>query len=385
MIGESGRAVRALLVVLGFVLLSASPLPAQWYASGTLGASADLDAATDSPVRSFRLGLLGLTDLGRLQVTGGIPLQPSENLLWGFVRASTSPFIGSSSQRGLGLQPDLAAEGYVYHDPVGDVDGAGGLLTAEPYVAYATDRVRARIGGGIRAAGTNATGDGSSGSILAAGESVSTATTAAVAAADVQLSVGLRVSVRGRGEALVIADATLPHAELALVVGHDHGAFWAGVDHWASDEKRETGWNLGASLDLTSELAAQAGVGRTSGDPMFATEPRRTWSVGLRYRIGGRPGRSSASTLPEYTAGAVPLRVPSDAGEGRIYVAGSFNGWEKVPMHRNGDDWTVELSLDPGYYEVAFVDETGHWFVPEGMNGRRRDGMGGWIMVLVVR
>lgn len=371
--------------VLGLVLLSASPLRAQWYASGTFGASADLDAATDSPVRSFRLGLLGLTDLGRLQVTGGIPLQPSENLLWGFARVSTSPFIGSTSRRGIGLQPDLEAEGYVYHDPAGDVNGTGGMLTAEPYLAYATSRMRMRIGGGVRAAGTNATGDGSPGSILAPGESVSTATTAAVAAADLRVSAGRRVTLRGRGEALVIDGATLPHAEITLVVGHDHGAFWAGVDHWSSDEMRETGWNLGASLDLTSALAAQASVGRSSGDPMFATEPRRTWSVGLRYQIGDRPGRNSRSALPQYESGSVSLRVPASAGEGRIFIAGSFSGWEKMPMQRTGDDWTVELSLDPGYYEAAFVDENGHWFVPEGMNGRRRDGMGGWILVLVVR
>lgn len=370
------------LVLIG---LSASPLRAQWYVSGSLGASEELDATTAGSVRSFRLGLLGVTNAGRLQVTGGIPLQPAQNLLWGFARVSTSPFIGSAAKRGLGLQPDLAAEGYVYHDPAGDVNGAGGLLTAEPYLAFATRSLHARLGGGVRAAGTHAAGDGSAGSILPSGEKVSTATTAGVAAADVRFGPSRGVRLRGRGEALFLDGSTLPHAELTVIVGHPHGTVWAGVDHWESDEKRETGWTLGASLDLTAAFVAQASVGRSTGDPLFGTEPRDTWSVGLRYRFAERPGRSSAVALTEYEAGAVQLRVPADAGEGRISVAGSFNGWRKVPMQPHGGDWTVELSLAPGYYEVAFVDETGRWFVPEGMNGRRSDGMGGWIMVLVVR
>lgn len=378
---ERGR--RSILAVFGLLLLTASPAPAQWYLSGTFGASADLDATAESPVRSFRLGLSGLADAGRLQATVGIPLQPSDNLLWGFARASTSPFVGLDARRRFGIQPDLSAQGYVYHDPVTDVNGTGGLLSAEPYLAYRTSVVRVRAGGGFRAAGTYAKGGGSPGSVLGQGESVSTSTTAGVAATDLRISLGRRVSVQGRGEALFLDSSTLPHAEFRLVVAHEHGVLWGGVDVWTSDEKRDTGWNIGGSLDLAADLAARASVGRSSGDPLLGAEPRQTWSVGLQYRFADRPG--SRSALPDYRAGAVQLRVPADAADGRVYVAGSFNGWTKVPMQRVGDDWTVELPLEPGYYEVAFVDAAGRWFVPEGMTGRRSDGMGGWILALVVK
>lgn len=384
---ERSRPVTAGLLGLWIVLCLCAPEPAaaQWYASGSWGASEDLDAAGQSPVQTFRLGLQGYTDVADLRVVGGIPAHPSEDLLWASAQLRSSPVITLGER--LALQPDLLTRGFLYHDPASELDGAGGLVSAEPYLAYTAPAVRIRLGGGVRAAGTRVS-VAAAGSPVFSGVADTTITStrsAGVVAGDLDVVAGRRVSLRARAEVLALDGASLPHGELLFVVSHDHGTFWASADRWESDEKRETGWQLGGSLDLTSALAARASVGRSSGDPMFGSTPTQTWSIGLRYRIADRPGRDRVGTLPEYESGAVALRVPVDAGEGRISVAGSFNGWTPVPMTRQGDDWTIRLDLAPGYYELAFVDESGNWFVPEEMAGRRPDGMGGWKMVLEVR
>ena len=45
----------------------------------------------------------------------------------------------------------------------------------------------------------------------------------------------------------------------------------------------------------------------------------------------------------------------------------------------------VTVKLDPGVYNYAFVTPAGEWFVPESVAGRKSDGMGGHVAVLVVR
>lgn len=354
-----------------FLFSNASAAEAQWYASGSWGASEDLDAGTSATVQSFQLGLSGFFDTGRLQLIGGAPIRPSEDLLWGLAEAASSPFLAGNARRGFGLQPDLLARGFVYHDPQAEVEGVGGLLVAEPYVAISGSTFRARLGGGARTAGTSVGG-------------ASVGRTAGVTAADVRFAPVGRLSGNVRAEVLLLEDETLPHGSIGLVFDHDQGYLWAGLDRWEGDERRETGWYAGGSLDLSETLSARVNFGRTSGEPMFDTPARRTWSIALRYRFADRPGRGRLESLPEYDSGGVRLRIPADESSGTPSVGGSFNGWQPVPMTRSGDAWTITLELEPGYYEVAFVDETGDWFVPESFPGRRSDGMGGWVAILIV-
>lgn len=357
--------------VTSFLLFTASPAGAQWYVSGSWGASEDLDAGTSETVQSFQLGLSGFTDAGRVQLIGGVPVRPSEDLTWGLAEVASSPFLAGSARRGLGFQPDLLARGFAYHDPLADVEGVGGLLVAEPYVAVSGATFRARFGGGVRAAGTSVAG-------------TSSGRTAGVTAADVRFAPAGRLSGGVRAEALFLEAETLPHGSVGLVFDHDQGYLWAGLDRWGGDERRDTGWYAGGSLELTETLSARVSFGRTSGEPMFDTPARQTWSIALRYRFADRPGRGRLESLPEYDSGGVRLRIPADAGRGTLAVGGSFNGWQPVPMTRVGDSWTITLELEPGYYEIAFVDETGEWFVPESFPGRRWDGMGGWVAILIV-
>jgi hypothetical protein len=44
----------------------------------------------------------------------------------------------------------------------------------------------------------------------------------------------------------------------------------------------------------------------------------------------------------------------------------------------------IRLPLAAGVYQYAFRSATGEWFVPTSIAGRRDDGMGGHVAVLVV-
>lgn len=160
------------------------------------------------------------------------------------------------------------------------------------------------------------------------------------------------------------------------------------MDSWTNDVLPETGWYAGGSLALSDRLSAEITVGRTSGEPMFWTPARSTWSVGFRYRFGNRRREipnGIPTFLPESSRGGFVLSVAETEGTGTISVAGSFNGWKRVPMQRSGDKWVIRLDLEPGTYHIAFVDETGRWFVPESIPGRMPDGMGGFTAVLLIR
>jgi hypothetical protein len=66
-------------------------------------------------------------------------------------------------------------------------------------------------------------------------------------------------------------------------------------------------------------------------------------------------------------------------------IAGDFTNWQPRPMQRSGDSWIYRAALPPGVYNFSFVDAQGKWFVPEAYPGRKADGMGGVVAVLVVR
>ena len=53
-------------------------------------------------------------------------------------------------------------------------------------------------------------------------------------------------------------------------------------------------------------------------------------------------------------------------------------------MQRSGEHWTFTVALARGVYNYSFVNERGEWFVPVKYPGRKDDGMGGHVAVLVV-
>ena len=54
-------------------------------------------------------------------------------------------------------------------------------------------------------------------------------------------------------------------------------------------------------------------------------------------------------------------------------------------MQRTGRHCAYTTKIAPGVYNYSFVDAKGVWFVPEKQPGRKSDGMGGFVAVLVVQ
>jgi hypothetical protein len=100
-----------------------------------------------------------------------------------------------------------------------------------------------------------------------------------------------------------------------------------------------------------------------------------------------RFGRAAALRAPvpaSYADGRAEVRISARSVEGRPSIAGDFTGWKPVPMTHEGGRWVWRGALAPGSYHYAFVAADGTWFVPESVPGRRDDGMGGHVAVLVV-
>jgi hypothetical protein len=79
------------------------------------------------------------------------------------------------------------------------------------------------------------------------------------------------------------------------------------------------------------------------------------------------------------------IQLPLAHASSAPRVAGDFNAWKPQPMQRSDSAWVFTVQLAPGVYNYAFVDDNGEWFVPAKHPGRKSDGMGGTVAVLVVR
>jgi hypothetical protein len=161
---------------------------------------------------------------------------------------------------------------------------------------------------------------------------------------------------------------------------------WAGVSNWLHDELVQTGWDVGARLAVTDRVSILARGGVQAEDILFWIPPQRTWLVGLQLRIGPSP-LAAALPVPVLRSGreAVTLSLPAAELARAPAVAGTFSNWRPIPMQRRGDRWQLALDLEPGVHEYSFVTADGTWFVPEGTPGRKPDGFGGHVAVLIVQ
>jgi hypothetical protein len=119
-------------------------------------------------------------------------------------------------------------------------------------------------------------------------------------------------------------------------------------------------------------------------DPLYLTTTETSFSAGLSVRLGRRATTVRAPVPASYRNGRAEVRVPVRGISGTPSIAGDFTGWRPVPMARDRGQWVWRGALEPGTYNYAFVGEDGTWFVPESVPGRRSDGMGGHVAVLVV-
>lgn len=180
-------------------------------------------------------------------------------------------------------------------------------------------------------------------------------------------------------------ERTTSYAGSSAILTSAAGSVWAGIGHWAGGDNRGTPWSAGARLQLGPRLALDAVARRDTFDPLHLQPAQTSWSVGVSVRLG-RPGPAVTPPVPSaYVNGEAVIRLRAARSKGAPSIAGDFNDWRPAPMTRAGDHWMYRVAVPPGVYHYAFVSGDGEWFVPEGVAGRKDDGMGGHVAVLVVR
>ena len=265
--------------------------------------------------------------------TPGGPLQPptlTEDVTWGWgVAAQVLPFVGAS---------------------VGAID------------------LEARLGGSIYRTGL---GDRSASRAVLLGD-----VRAATMISD-------RTVLSGEARRFAAEDGQWTYAGVGVAGTFNAVDAWVKAGRWLGADAN-TPWAGGASLRLGHATDLFFEARRDILDPLYGSTARESWTLGVRVGLGepdveveepvpaGYDGRTATIALDARQAGESPR------------IAGDFNGWTPEPMTRAGGRWVWRGALEPGVYEYAFVDADGEWFVPASVPGRKDDGMGGHVALLIV-
>jgi hypothetical protein len=333
-----------------------------------LGLGHNTDHATGLATgETVNIGYALLRSAAGLAASAGLPLDGDTGPSW----ATLSGWIDRAIARSP-WQFSAVGTGFVFDDPTAEDTGSGTSASLDVHRTFWLEGVRAGIRAGGRH-GYHALGAESESRLLG------------------RLGAGIGTT---RGPVDVRADLdhwwageggyTQPSARVALT--GDRYQVWAGVAEWLDPEMDGTGWEVGGRVSLTDRVAITGRGGVQAEDILFWIAPRRTWSLGVQVRLGADPF-SAAASVPVLVEGqrSVALVVPAADVAGRPSVAGSFSGWSPIPMERTNGEWRLELALEPGVHEYSFVDEDGEWFVPPGTPGRKPDGFGGHVAVVIVQ
>lgn len=376
--------IRALLPALLVCGVAPAALTAQrWTAEARLGhLDFRLSPTEVPPATSLALGLAFSADDHRLDLTAGVPTG-EEDPLWGAVslRDRSEVTLGALT---LGVEGagqafvqrysrSIESPGGPFQPPtIGEEAAYGWGVAAEalPFAAFEAGafRVEGRAGASFY---QNALDDRSASRTVGLGD-------LRIVAAATE-----RLALTGEARHFIAEDGSWTFAgvgALAVLEGTD---VWATVGHWLDAGVSGTPWSVGAALRLAERLDLLAEGREDVLDPVYGSMPRRSWSVALRVRLAEPP--PPAEPVPAAYDGvtATIALAADDAGRGPR-IAGDFNGWTAEPMVRDGDRWVWRGRLEPGVYEYAFVAPDDEWFVPPSVPGRKDDGMGGWVALLVV-
>lgn len=179
-------------------------------------------------------------------------------------------------------------------------------------------------------------------------------------------------------------ESAATYAGASAVFAHRAGSVWGSVGHWMESDNTSGPWAIGGALRVHERTMIEASARRDTFDPLYLQPAHTSWNLGLSIQVGGAVGPPPPPVPAEYVDGRATIRLPVSSAPSALSIAGDFNGWKPQPMQRAGDHWTFTLALEPGVYNYSFVTADGTWFVPEDVPGRKDDGMGGHVAVLVV-
>jgi hypothetical protein len=247
--------------------------------------------------------------------------------------------------------------------------GYAGVLQALPLVGYETAKVQLHVRAGI----SHYTSD--------IGDQARDRT---VKLADVQLtflptpSFMLLPNVRH----VIAEESDYTYAGVTAAVAAGNLSLWGAGGTWTNIDTEPASWAAGANLRVHERVTFTASARRDAFDPVYGTPAQDAWNVGMLVKLGDLPEKRLPAVVDR---GHAVIQLPVAHASTTPRIAGDFNSWKPQPMQRAGSTWVYTVKLAPGVYNYAFVDEKGEWFVPAKHPGRKSDGMGGTVAVLVVR
>jgi hypothetical protein len=263
---------------------------------------------------------------------------------------------------------DVGAHWFSFRDRVAAQSGTGGTLEALPFVRLTEGAGFVEGHGGWR------------------GQTLSFAgirDTRGVFETGARGGYGTTVRVEGDARWVHASEGTYPSIGATVIYALPRADVWGQIGKWLATDLNDRVWAVGSAVSLGARTSVWGSVRQEASDPLYWNLARRTWSIGLSQRLGRIP--APLVPIPRSEGGTVVVRIPAaDAPGGAVSIAGDFNNWQPAPMQREGDEWIVRLPLAPGVYHYAFRSANGEWFVPPSTAGRRDDGMGGYVAVLVV-
>lgn len=374
--------LRAALVI-AVVLWPAPARAQQWHLDAQAG---EIKSALDPSSEAARNAVIGVRfekTTTMFRVSAGVPTS-SAAALWGAVAAGQR-FAARRAGFVSGL--DVGANAFVLHDRVDrmrevkDVFGRTSVVPAPalsgyaaagqlmPFVAFEASSVQAQIRAGLSHYTSDFGGAQRNRAVSIAEGTVTILPTASLAIQPVARFVHAQ-------------EADYRFAGVTAIVTNGPLSVWGSAGQWLRDSA-QVGWSAGGTLRVHKKLALTAGARSDVIDPIYLNPAQTSWSVGISYLLAGR---SLAAPVPaHYRNGRATIELASHASAKSVSIAGDFNAWKPAPMERSGKGWVYRGAIAPGVYNYAFVDDGGRWFVPEGHPGRKSDGMGGYVAVLVVK
>jgi hypothetical protein len=301
-------------------------------------------------------------------VYGTVAAPGSDGTLWGAAGTGGRLMLNRSQLHRVNVGADVGAHGYSFRDRVVDQVGTGGTLEALPF---------ARLSEGAGFIEGHAGWRGHTLSFAGVRENRGVFETGA------RGGYGTTLSVEGDARWVHAREGTFPFVGATVAYDVSRAQLWGQAGKWMATDLDERVWALGGGVSLGARTTVWASARHDAPDPLYWNSTHRSWSVGLTQRLGRVP--APLVPVAASPAGAVAIRLSAtDAPSGTVSIAGDFNNWQPAPMQREGAEWIVRLPLMPGVYHYTFRSATGEWFVPPSAAGRRDDGLGGYVAVLVV-
>ena len=384
---------RSLSTILGAAafLTAATTLPAQQWnldaQAGRIHSALDPSAAAE---QSVVLGVRYDDVLSALRVFGGIPTA-SGDPLWG---AAAAAHRFAAETHGFTAGVDVAGNAFLLHDRVQrtqTIPGGGGLLGQKqpttvaapslsgsalaaqtlPLIGYDNGTVQAFVRAGVSAYTSNFAGSNNR-------------RTVRMADAQVTLMPSATFALMPVVRYYALADSSYTYAGATAVLSNGPLSVWGTAGTWMNQGRQSLPWAAGASLRVHERAALNVSARNDVIDPLYGTPPQSSWNIGVSILLGGKSA-ARAPVPAHYEGGTAIIELAASQAKGIPNIAGDFTSWKPVAMQRVGSKWIYRAAVRPGVYNFAFVGSNGEWFVPQNYPGRKDDGMGGTVAVVVVQ